>query len=120
MSGHGFSDAVTKEGFFCAANTDPRELVKTGLSLEEVRKRMLASPARQRLLIVDACRNQAGQRNADQRLEVSAAFRAEGLGVLLSTAPGSVSRPQSRRPFRTSLPRRCRRYARHRASKPWQ
>jgi sulfatase modifying factor 1 len=91
LSGHGFSESGGKEGYFCAHYTDPEKLTATGLSLDEVRRRLCASPAKQRMLIVDACRNVPGERGASKRLEISEAFRAEGLGVLFSTAPGTVS-----------------------------
>jgi len=91
LSGHGFSEAGGKDGYFCAHYTDPDKLRATGLSLDEVRRRLVDSPAKQRMLVVDACRNQPGERGASKRLEISEAFRAEGLGVLFSTAPGTVS-----------------------------
>lgn len=91
MSGHGFSDPTTKEGFFCAHYTDPERLAETGLSLQKVRDVMVGSRARQRMLIVDACRNQPGIRGASSRLEIPEAFRAEGFMCLFSTAPGTVS-----------------------------
>ena len=91
LSGHGFSESGGKDGYFCAHYTDPQKLSATGLSLDEVRRRLVASPAKQRMLIVDACRNVPGEKGASKRLEISEAFRAEGLGVLFSTAPGMVS-----------------------------
>ena len=91
LSGHGFSESGGKEGFFCAHFTDPEKLTATGLSLDEVRRRLVASKAKQRMLIVDACRNVPGARTVGSRLEIAEAFRAEGLGVLFSTAPGTQS-----------------------------
>jgi hypothetical protein len=91
LSGHGFSESGGKEGFFCAHFTDPEKLTTTGLSLDEVRRRLVASKAKQRMLIVDACRNVPGARTVGAKLEIGEAFRAEGLGVLFSTSPGTQS-----------------------------
>ena len=92
LSGHGFSQQGSKDGWFCAHYTDPTKLEVTGLSLEEVRRRLVASKATQRMLLVDACRNRPGQKAGGDRLEISPEFRATGLGVLFSTSPGTVSR----------------------------
>jgi uncharacterized caspase-like protein len=67
LSGHGFSESGGKDGFLCAHSTDPEKLAATGLSLDEVRRRLVASPAKQRMLIVDACRNVAGEKGASKR-----------------------------------------------------
>lgn len=85
LSGHGFS-AADHTPYFCAEFTDPDNLAVTGLSLEEVRRRLVSSRARQKMLIVDACRNVPAKSPGDRGIQLD--FNAEGLGILFSTAPG--------------------------------
>jgi sulfatase modifying factor 1 len=89
LSGHGFSEPGGAP-FFCAQFTDPANLAVTGLSLQEVKRRLEASKAGQKMLVVDACRNVPSRSAADRGLELPD-FRADSLAILFSTAPGSRS-----------------------------
>lgn len=91
FSGHGF-EAADGGVFVCPYATDPGDLPGTALSLEVVQAALVASGVRQRLLIVDMCRSRKGKSGDDARTMTLARFaRAEGTGLLFSTAPGQQS-----------------------------
>lgn len=86
FSGHGF--AVDGENYLVAYDTDRDKVTETGLSLESILTTLKDTGIAQKVVFLDACRNNPGQKSA------SAAFvsqPAEGLGILFSTRSGDVS-----------------------------
>jgi sulfatase modifying factor 1 len=90
FSGHGFENAKGQT-FLCPFGTDPAQLEGTGLDLEEVQKRLIASGVPQRLLVVDMCRNELGKSATEAPIRLERFQKAQGTGLLFSTAPGSRS-----------------------------
>ncbi|MCU0866434.1 MAG: caspase family protein [Planctomycetes bacterium] len=90
FSGHGFEDTAGRT-FLCPYETDVQKLALTGLDLEEVQSRLVASGVRQRLLVVDMCRNDPSKSAGDRGVQLQRFAKAQGTGLLFSTAPGSRS-----------------------------
>jgi formylglycine-generating enzyme required for sulfatase activity len=90
LSGHGFSGDGGAP-YFCAKRTDPKSLELTGLKLDEVIDRMRKSKARQKMLVIDACRNRAAHKGVEEQRWQVDQLQSEGLAVLYSTSDGAVS-----------------------------
>lgn len=92
FSGHGF-EGPDGHNYLCPYGADRTRLSVTGLDLDEVQKRLVNSGVKQRLLVVDMCRNEAGKSGAgEERAFTLRQFeKAQGTGLLFSTAPGSKS-----------------------------
>lgn len=86
FSGHGF--AVEDENYLVAYDTDRDDVLETGFPLAEVVDQIKSTNISQKVLLIDACRNNPEQRSS------SASFvdqQAEGVGILFSTRSGDVS-----------------------------
>lgn len=89
FSGHGFR--INGENYLATYNTTLDELAQQGLAVSEVQNLLAATGAKQRVVFIDACRNDpeaksiSGGRAFDQLQE------SEGLRILYSTGPGKVS-----------------------------
>jgi formylglycine-generating enzyme required for sulfatase activity len=89
MSGHGFSEPGGIP-YFCARFTDREQLPLTGLNLDEVIRRLKQSRAKQKMMIIDACRNTSSKGAGDGDF-VTEGLDTEGLAILYSTSKGSRS-----------------------------
>jgi len=90
FSGHGFENPKGQT-FVCPFGADPKQLELTALDLEDVQKRLIASGVPQRLLVVDMCRNEPGKSATETPIRLERFQKAQGTGLLFSTAPGSRS-----------------------------
>lgn len=86
FSGHGF--AVDDQNYLVTYDTDRENVIETGLALSSVIDSLKATGIPQKVIFVDACRNNPGQKSSagsfiDQQ--------ADGLGILFSTRSGDVS-----------------------------
>jgi len=88
FSGHGFATSAAKN-FLVTSGVTAEDVAKEGLSLEDLQAEMQRSPARQKMMFIDACRNEPGK-SASAR-SFSDLQASSGLRVLLSTQSGKMS-----------------------------
>ena len=95
FSGHGFSGEHTPgrvDNYLAVYETFADELAATGLALSEVLQILDQAPAKRKLLLLDACRNDPGTGGKGIGLRTFAEFeQSEGVAVLYSTKFGGVS-----------------------------
>ena len=91
FAGHGFRDGRTN--YLATGETDPEDLARTALSVSSVREALEASGVRQRVLLIDACRNVPGARSVGDPHQAgfSPDEGAEGVAVLYSTGARQLS-----------------------------
>ena len=91
FAGHGFRDG--RQNYLATGETDPDDLVNTALPVSAVREALEASGVRQRVLLIDACRNVPGARSAGDPEQVGFApdEDAEGVAVMYSTGARQLS-----------------------------
>lgn len=88
FSGHGFAQGTTN--YLATFDAGANDIARSGLSLDEVQQAMVNTGARQRMLFIDACRNNPESKSgATQTFTQFAA--AEGTRILFSTKFGRVS-----------------------------
>ena len=89
FSGHGYR--VGGENYLATSDvTSFDDLAQQGLSVSEVQRLLADSGARQRIVFIDACRNDPAK-SASKARPFEQFATAEGLRVLYSTAPGKLS-----------------------------
>lgn len=89
FSGHGYR--VDNTNYLATYGTTNAGLADQGLSVQELQLLLQATHARQRLAIIDACRNDPNARGIGPQRAFSELEASEGLRVLYSTGPGKVS-----------------------------
>ena len=90
FSGHGFR--IGGENFLATYDTTLDQLAAQGLSVSEVQKLLAATGAKQRVLFIDACRNDPSAKGIGTTGRPFEQFEdSEGLRILYSTGPGKVS-----------------------------
>lgn len=93
FSGHGF-EGQDGNDYLCVADTDPDRLEETGVRVARIREILASSPAKHRVMILDACRSRPEKADNQRSSGTARSFgksmleKTEGLGILLSTAPG--------------------------------
>ncbi len=86
FSGHGF--AVDGQNYLVTYDTDRENVTETGLTLDSVISTLKDTGIAQKVVFLDACRNNPGQKSTSGAF---VAQPAEGLGILFSTRSGDVS-----------------------------
>ena len=86
FSGHGF--AVDGENYLVTYDTDGDNVTETGYPLSELVDFLGSTGISQKVLFIDACRNNPGQRSASGSFVQQ---QAEGVGILFSTRAGDVA-----------------------------
>ena len=91
FSGHGFSDEKNR-GYLATMETSLLDLERTGTSLDGVMEVVEKAPARRKILLIDACRDNPleSAKSAGARALVHLR-ESEGVRVLFSTKSGSYS-----------------------------
>lgn len=83
FSGHGFRN--NKTNYLATPETDPDSLATTALALTDVSHILEQAQVRQRVLFIDACRNDPGRSIANDNSSFVSDDDAEGLAILYST-----------------------------------
>jgi hypothetical protein len=89
FSGHGFR--IGGENFLATYDTTLDQLASQGLAVSEVQKLLAATGAKQRVLFIDACRNDPTAKSITGGRPFEQFEDSEGLRILYSTGPGKVS-----------------------------
>ena len=89
FSGHGFQSG--KENYPATYGTTEANLTSQGLPLSEVITMLFDTGARRRIAFVDACRNDPDAKSVGSMRSFGDLRESEGMRILYSTAPGSVS-----------------------------
>ncbi|MGA3042525.1 MAG: caspase family protein [Bryobacteraceae bacterium] len=89
FSGHGFQ--YGKENYLATYGTTNANLAGQGLPLSEVTTLLFETGAKRRIAFVDACRNDPDAKSAGPTRSFGDLQESEGMRILYSTAPGSVS-----------------------------
>jgi hypothetical protein len=89
FSGHGFR--IGGENFLATYDTTLDQLASQGLAVSEVQKLLAATGAKQRVLFIDACRNDPTAKSITAGRPFEQFEDSEGLRILYSTGPGKVS-----------------------------
>jgi hypothetical protein len=87
FSGHGFTDHG--DNYLASFEATASDLSGTGLALSTVERLLKATGARRQVMLIDACRNEAGKSAGTRTFDRFQA--AAGLRVLFSTKLGSIS-----------------------------
>ena len=91
FSGHGFSDE-SGESYLATVETTPQNLQRTGTALKEVMELVQGSRAQRKMLLIDACRDEATVGTKSMGLRSMGELKqSEGVRVLYSTKSGSYS-----------------------------
>lgn len=94
-AGHGFSGGTNKNNYLITHGTVQSNLAGTSLALKDVREMIKATGARQKMLFLDACRNDPLRDGARSAKGQTRSFQyendGEGLLILYSTQVGGVS-----------------------------
>jgi hypothetical protein len=88
--GHGFQDS-NGQNYLMTYGADLNNMDKEALSLDEIQKLINASGARRKVILIDACRNVPGTRDAEKPRTMAEFKAAEGTAILLATKPGAYS-----------------------------
>jgi formylglycine-generating enzyme required for sulfatase activity len=88
FSGHGFAQGTAN--YLATFDAGANDIARSGLSLAEVQQAMVKTGARQRMLFVDACRNNPQAKSGTTPTFTQFAV-AEGTRILFSTKFGRVS-----------------------------
>ncbi len=88
FSGHGFAPQAGRN-YLATFGVTADELAQDGLSVDDLRQRIQQSPARRKVLFIDACRSEAGK-GAGAR-SFASLTASSGLEMLLSTQMGRIS-----------------------------
>ena len=94
FSGHG--DVINKKSYLVAKDSFRRSLQHTGVSMEDMQKIMADSPARAKVIIIDACHSGIDPQNLmakamSRDFMVQVFEQAEGMAVLSSCQQGEYS-----------------------------
>ncbi len=89
FSGHGFSEAG--ENYLAIPSTDPNDLTGTALSVNIIKSLLESAKVRQRVMFIDACRNDPSKSISDTKQTFHADNDADGMAILYSTGGGRVS-----------------------------
>ncbi len=89
FSGHGFSDK--ENNYLATPRTNPNDLANTAIPVKDIKSLLESAHVRQRVMFIDACRNDPGKSISMARQTFQADNDAEGLGILYGTGPGGVS-----------------------------
>ncbi len=89
FSGHGFQSG--KENYLATYGTTIANLASQGLPLSEVTTLLSDTGAKRRIAFVDACRNDPDAKSAGPTRSFGDLQDSEGMRILYSTAPGTVS-----------------------------
>ncbi len=89
-SGHGFQDSAGRN-YLTTSASDPARIRDTALSMADLTAALEQSPVRQRVLFIDACRNDPSRSVPAANRRFSLDDEAEGLAILYSTRAGTLS-----------------------------
>jgi WD40 repeat protein len=89
FSGHGFQSS--QENYLATYGTTSANLASQGLPLSEVMTLLSETGAKRRIAFVDACRNDPDAKSAGPARSFGDLQESEGIRILYSTAPGTVS-----------------------------
>lgn len=89
FSGHGFRHQG--QNYLATPETDPANISATALSLKDVSDILAEAEVRQRVLFIDACRNDPSKSAAGKSRTFTADKSAEGLAILYSTRADKLS-----------------------------
>jgi formylglycine-generating enzyme required for sulfatase activity len=88
FSGHGFAPQPGRN-FLATFGVTADDLAVDGLSVDDLRQRIQQSPARRKVLFIDACRSEPGKGGGARSFGAFSA--SSGLRMLLSTQAGRIS-----------------------------
>lgn len=89
FSGHGF--ATADDNYLATYGSTISDLPKQGLAIKEVKQLLEETGAAQRMVFVDACRNDPNQKSTGPKRTIASFASQSGTKVLFSTAPGQFS-----------------------------
>ncbi len=89
FSGHGFRHKG--QNYLATPETNPSDISGTALSLKEVSGMLEQAEVRQRVLFIDACRNDPSKGRVSKSRTFTADKSAEGLAILYSTRADRLS-----------------------------
>jgi hypothetical protein len=89
FSGHGFASG--DDNYLATYGSTITDLPKQGLAIKEVKQLLEETGAAQRMVFVDACRNDPNQKSTGPKRTIASFASQSGTKVLFSTAPGQFS-----------------------------
>jgi uncharacterized caspase-like protein len=89
FSGHGFQQ--DGENFLATGKSDPSDLRRSSLAVNELKRVLLKSGIARKLMFIDACRNMPTRSFSTDNNTFLPDTTNEGLGIIYSTAPGELS-----------------------------